>query len=130
MTWQELKAKALANPKGKMVPYEDAKCRAEAVLGPWNGSGPAFDPLQDLVFAAQKLSSIPSYIIGNIKTLGVLLSIRYNSMFPTWFKLLPLFKDGGNLWEGPAFLRYDIDAEDGLVILVGVDGSAVLIDAR
>ncbi len=130
MTFQDLKAKALANPKGQMVQYEKATRIEDAVIGAWDGTDCNRDILRDLLYASQKLSSIPSHLIGDVKTLGVLFYTFDQNLFPNWFELLPLFKDGGNLWEGPKFLRYDTEADPGIVLLVGSEGDVVYIDTR
>jgi hypothetical protein len=129
MNFQELKAIALANTKGKIVARDATGNDAENV-GSWFQDDCNRDVVADMVNAAARLSSMPSYLIGGPVSLCSLLPVLPDHPYPTWFLLIPLFKDGGNLWEGPKFFRYDFAADPGIVLLVGTEGDVVYIDTR
>lgn len=129
MSFQELKQIALKNPKGKIV-ARDAAGNDVNNSGAWMGTDCNRDIPYDLLIASLKLSSIPSHLVGNTMTLGVLLETYNSELFTQWFYLAPLFKEGGNLWEGPKFIRYDVTADPGIVLLVGTEGDVVYIDTR
>lgn len=129
MNFQELKAIALENPKGKIV-ARDATGNDKENVGSWFRDDINRDVVADVVNAAARLSSMPSYLIGGPVSLSALLPTLPENPFPTWFMLIPLFKDGGNLWEGPKFIRYDFTADPGIVLLVGTEGDVVYIDTR
>jgi hypothetical protein len=135
MTFQELKAIALANPKGKIVSRRDKATKGQndyASVGNWQGTDCCRDFYGDVLEAALRLSGNPERLVGNEKTLKPL--FQQDALYEThtqWMLLLPIFWWAADKFIGPKdFIVADETAEDGLVILVGSNGSAVLIDTR
>ena len=129
MTFQELKQKALANPKGKIV-ARDADGNDVCNCGNWPGTDCIRDVYIDSTEAAMRLEGNPQYIIGSPETLAALLQSD-GFGHPLWFQLLPIF------WFSAAkflrmndFIVYDDLADRGIVLMVGENGSVVYIDTR
>jgi hypothetical protein len=131
-SFQELKLRALRNPSGKIVPFGFIYPEPYDIsMGCWRGTGDTVDIYYDVATAIHKLSSDPKYIVGSHATLEPLCkNVDYNRI-PIWFMLAPLFWFHSDTFPGEKdFIKFDDSADDGIVIVVGKDGSAVMIDTR
>jgi predicted chitinase len=124
------KARALLNPKGKIV-SSGAIGNDRDNVGRWDGRDAYRDFYTDIFEAALRLTGNPEYLIGDVATLKPLQAIDQQYDRPPWLQLVPIFWFSADKFIRMAdFIKVDETAEDGLLILTGSDGSAVLIDTR
>jgi hypothetical protein len=133
MTWQELKAIALANPKGKIV-SGDATGNDVNNIGSWQTVDIYRDIQEDVEQAIKRLNSKPSYLIGGHDSLkGVCLTIDpYRESKFVYESLAPMFWFSTDKFPNyeMTFIRFDDAADPGIVLLVGSEGDVVYIDTR
>jgi hypothetical protein len=128
MVWQELKAKALANPMGKVV-CQDAMFPDINNIGSWDGIETYMDIYTDIVNAIERLSGIPKTIIGSRKTLKPLCFRIDERGGLVWLQIAPYFWFSNASFPGEKdFIKFDESAEYGLVIVTDDLGNAVLIN--
>jgi hypothetical protein len=146
MNFQELKAIALANPKGKIVKHHSLEWEFPKMdnrnFGNWNGTDSTRDIFEDFKQAVFRLSSIPKTIIGSHETLKPLLDTdpykeysRSNLLdgyqyAQVWESIMPLFYQSLNMFPDKGFIQFDDSADPGIVLLVGTEGDVVYIDTR
>lgn len=126
--FKDLKAKALANPKGKIV-ARGATGNDVNNVGSWKATDVNMDPIEDVNQGILRLEGKPFEIIASHDTLKPLLGIDSYNNYPLWFCI------GGAFWFGSNsfpvfrdFIKFDDSADDNLIIITDDLGNAVSIE--
>jgi hypothetical protein len=128
--WMEI---ALRNPCGQICPHNvtgEVPPPNVANHGAWKSKD--HDIYSDILNAICRLPAPAKRMIGSRSTLEpVCLSVDEISRTRIWELIAPFFWMSGDTFPGyEPFIEFDDSFPDGSVIVIGKDGSAVLIDTR